>query len=31
MRGHVSTNVMQVEGLGGLTAVVVVMVTAQVH
>ena len=30
MRGHVSANVMQVEGRGGLTAVVIVMVTAQI-
>ena len=31
VRGHVSANVMQVEGPGGLTLVVIVMVTAQIH
>ena len=31
VRGHVRANLMQVEGPGGLTAVVIVMVTAQIH
>ena len=31
LRRHVSANVTQVEGPGGLTVVVIVMVTAQIH
>ena len=31
VRGHVSANVMQIEGPGGLTVVVIVIVTAQIH
>jgi hypothetical protein len=31
VRGHVSANVTLGGGLGGLTVVVIVMVTAQIH
>ena len=31
VRDHVSANVTQVEGPGGLTGLVIMMVTAQIH